>query len=65
MKIAKIHSIICTGHTEMVTFDNLPENLIIISTGGLNFCENGINASDSEGREMKEECGKSFSRNFP
>lgn len=64
MKISEIRSIMCTGHTEMVTFDKLPESLIVVSTGDLNFCENGVGASDIANREVEKECGKSFLRNF-
>lgn len=64
MKMVQIRSIICTGHTEMVTLDKLPESLIVISTGELSFCENGVSAADTNGRGMNEEYGKSFLRNF-
>ncbi|CAG9531447.1 unnamed protein product [Cercopithifilaria johnstoni] len=57
MKITEIRSIICTGHTEMVTFDKLPESLIVVSTGDLSFCLNGANISDTADHEMKKEYG--------
>ncbi|KAL3990937.1 CS domain family protein [Acanthocheilonema viteae] len=55
MKIIEIRSIICTGHTEMITLDKLPENLIVISTGDLSFCDNGVSVSDAAEREMNKE----------
>ncbi|KAM3727630.1 NudC domain-containing protein [Dirofilaria immitis] len=55
MNVTEFRSIICTGHIEMVTFDKLPESLIIISTGDLTFCGNGISTSDTTDQEMKKE----------
>ncbi|EFO18721.1 hypothetical protein LOAG_09774 [Loa loa] len=57
MAVTEIRSIICTGHTEMVTFDQLPEGLIVISTGDLSFCGSGISTSDAASQEMNKECG--------
>ncbi|EJW81956.1 hypothetical protein WUBG_07131, partial [Wuchereria bancrofti] len=54
MKMTENRSIICTGHTEMVTFDKLPESLIVISTGDLSFCGDGLNASDNTVPEMEK-----------
>ncbi|VDM07384.1 unnamed protein product [Wuchereria bancrofti] len=57
MKMTENRSIICTGHTEMVTFDKLPESLIVISTGDLSFCGDGLNASDNTVPEMERKYG--------
>ncbi|VDK68737.1 unnamed protein product [Litomosoides sigmodontis] len=57
MKIAEFRSIICSGHTEMVTFDQFPDGLIVISTGDLNFCENGVTVSNTADQEMTKEYG--------
>lgn len=58
MKIAETRSIICTGHTEMVTFDKFPDSLIVISTGDLNFCDNGVTVSNTADQEMNKEYGE-------
>ncbi|VDN03659.1 unnamed protein product [Thelazia callipaeda] len=39
MEVSGIRSIICSGHIEMITFDETPESLIIVATGEINFCE--------------------------
>ncbi|VDK69813.1 unnamed protein product [Onchocerca ochengi] len=58
MKVTEIRNIICTGHIEMVTFEKLPESLIIVSTGDLSFCGNGVSTSDNADQEMKKEYDK-------
>uniref|UniRef100_A0A915PDP3 NudC domain-containing protein 1 n=1 Tax=Setaria digitata TaxID=48799 RepID=A0A915PDP3_9BILA len=54
MKIVGTRNVICSGHIEMITFDSVPESLIVISTGELSFCGSGVNSSHISNQEMKE-----------